>query len=258
MTYQLCRHLVNVTSPRSAERAIQITASLIDLALINNKPAYIAPSAIAKTRSPTICFDEWNVWDEFKAPGHLGGEQAYDLSDALGLAAWLNVFIRQSKYLGMANLAQSVNVLAPLSTKPDGSGVVKQTLWWPLLLFSKYMRGRTLGAHVRCGTYDGRTKPAWVRTTEDTPWLDVSCALSDDGFTNLAVINISEDRDFKTRIIGLDDNTVTVFTVGAENNGVRDTNFDGVQRVGIVESKWDGKGEYTFPKHAFSLLRWKS
>jgi alpha-N-arabinofuranosidase len=174
------------------------------------------------------------------------------------VAAWLNVFIRQSKYLGMANLAQSVNVLGPLSTKRDGSGVIKQTLWWPLLLFSKYMRGKTVGAHVRSGAYEGRTKPAWVRMTEDTPWLDVSCALSDDGFMNLAVINISEDRDLETRIIGLEPKVVEVFAVGTDNTSVSDTNFDGVQRVGIAESKWDGNGNYTFPKHTFSLLRWKA
>jgi alpha-N-arabinofuranosidase len=158
----------------------------------------------------------------------------------------------------MANLAQSVNVLGPLSTKRDGSGVIKQTLWWPLLLFSKYMRGKTVGAHVRSGAYEGRTKPAWVRMTEDTPWLDVSCALSDDGFMNLAVINISEDRDLETRIIGLEPKVVEVFAVGTDNTSVSDTNFDGVQRVGIVESKWDGNGNYTFPKHTFSLLRWKA
>jgi alpha-L-arabinofuranosidase len=254
----LRRHLANVTSPRSAERAIQIAANLIDLAFINNVPAYVAPTAITKNRPPTICFDEWNVWDEFKAPGHLGGEQAYDLSDALGVAAWLNVFIRQSKYLGMANIAQSVNVLAPLSTKRDGSGVIKQTLWWPLLLFSKYMRGKTLGVHVRSGAYEGRTKPEWIRKTEDTPWLDVSCAFSEDGFVNLAVINISEDRDFETQIMGVGENSVDIFTIGKDNESVSDVNFDGVQRVGVVPSKWDGKGRYTFPKHTFSLLRWKA
>lgn len=158
----------------------------------------------------------------------------------------------------MANLAQSVNVLAPLSTKRDGSGVIKQTLWWPLLLFSKYMRGKTIGAHVRSSAYEGRTKPTWVRMTEDTPWLDVSCALSDDGFLNLAVINISEDQDFETQVIGVGEKDVDVFAVGTDNKSVSDTNFDGIQRVGIVESKWDGNGKYTFPKHTFSLLRWKT
>ena len=40
----------------------------------------------------------------------------YTLSDALAVGVWLNVFVRQSKYIGMANIAQSVNVIAPLMT----------------------------------------------------------------------------------------------------------------------------------------------
>ncbi|KAL5344190.1 hypothetical protein ACLOAV_010838 [Pseudogymnoascus australis] len=251
-------HLPNVVAPRSAERAIGIASSLIDLAVINHTTTYTAPSAGSRSTPPTICFDEWNVWDETKAPGHLGGEQAYDLSDALGVAAWLNVFVRQSKRMGMANIAQSVNVLGPLSTKPDGSGIVRQTLWWPLLLFSKYMRGKTLAVHVRAGAYDGRTRPEWVRDLCETPWLDVSCALNDDGWVSLAVVNISEDKDWAVQLGGLGQHSsVDTFCVGGDCKNVRETNFDGVQRVSIVESSWDGEGKYTFPKHSFSLLRWK-
>ena len=77
------------------------------------------------------------------------------MSDALAVAVWLNVFIRQSKYMGMANIAQSVNVISPLMTTKDG--IVKQTTWWPLLLFSKYMRGHTLATHVGCEMYEGET-----------------------------------------------------------------------------------------------------
>jgi alpha-N-arabinofuranosidase len=240
------RHLANVTAPRSAERAIEITASLIDLARITTKHT---------SKRPTICFDEWNVWDEEKAPGHLGGEQEYNLSDALGLAAWCNVFVRQSRYLGMANIAQSVNVLSPLLTTERG--VIKQTLYWPLYLFSKYMRGKTLAVHVRSGEYDGRTAPEWIASTCDTPWLDVSAALSDDGFISLAVINISDEKDFATELLGVGKD-VQAFVVGANCKSVRVTNKEGVQNVGIVESKWDGQGRYTFPKHSFTLLRWKA
>jgi len=163
--------------------------------------------------------------------------------------------------MGMANIAQSVNVLGPLSTKKDGSGIIKQTLWWPLLLFSKYMRGKTLGVHVRSGVYDGRTTPEWLRKVSDmeTPWLDVSAAIGDDGFINLAVINISEERAWETEIVGVQGKgEVQVHTIGGDVKDVRETNFDGVQRVGIIESKWDGSGKYTFSRHSFTLLRWKA
>jgi alpha-N-arabinofuranosidase len=49
-------HLANATAPRAAERAVQMTAALIDLARIENK----VPETVPRQ---TICFDEWNVWD---------------------------------------------------------------------------------------------------------------------------------------------------------------------------------------------------
>lgn len=55
-------------APRSAERAIEITAGLIDLARIENKVPITVPRQ-------TICFDEWNVWDPVRAPGEDGAEE---------------------------------------------------------------------------------------------------------------------------------------------------------------------------------------
>lgn len=57
-------------APRSAERAIQIAAGLIDLARIENN---VPPSV----RRQTICLDEWNVWDPVRAPGEDGAEEKY-------------------------------------------------------------------------------------------------------------------------------------------------------------------------------------
>ena len=51
-------------------------------------------------------------WDELKATGASGLEQHYDYTDMLGFCAWLNVLVRKHKDLGMACLAQSVNVVS--------------------------------------------------------------------------------------------------------------------------------------------------
>lgn len=250
----------NATAPLSAERAIKITASLAELALINRPATWLPPNRAPRTEPPKICFDEWNVWDEHQAPGYDGGEQAYDLSDALSLAVWLNVFVRQSQHVGMANMAQSVNVLGPLSTRRDGGpGLVKQTLWWPLFLFSRFMRGKTLGVHVRAPAYEGPTRPSWIRSTTPTPWLDVSCALDDGGFVNLAVVNIDERRDWAVDLQGIPPgHAVEAHTIGGEGVELTATNFDGVQRVGIVESTWVSRKQYIFPRRSFTLLRWST
>lgn len=217
-------------------------------------PDYISTKAKTAHR-PTICFDEWNIWDPERAPGNKGGEELYDVSDMLAVASWLNVFIRQAKYIGMATIAQSVNVIAPLMTTERG--IVKQTTYWPLLLFSKYMQGQSLATHVRSAAYTGRTMPEWLQSTMDMPLLDVSAALSDDGFVNLAVVNISETQAMETTL-PVPARPVKVFVVGGNVNGIRDNNTEGSEKVYIRESKWTGGDNFTFEKHSFTLLRWKA
>lgn len=178
----------------------------------------------------------------------------YNLSDCLAVAAWLNVFVRQSKHVGMANIAQSVNVISPLMTTK--SGIYKQTTWWPLLLFSKYMRGSTVAVNVCSGEYTGQTKPAWIRGTIATPWLDVSAALDDNGVLNLAVVNIHEEKDFKTDLFGIgEEKDVEVYTVTGANTSV--SNTDQTEEIHIEETKWKATSAFVFPKHSFTLLRWK-
>jgi alpha-L-arabinofuranosidase len=251
-------HYANACSPRAAERAIEITAALIDLARcdfdLETWPDYVSTRAKTVHR-PTICFDEWNIWDPVRAPGDNGAEELYDVSDMLAVASWLNVFVRQAKWLGMATIAQSVNVIAPLMTTERG--VVKQTTYWPLLLFSKYMRGQSLATHVRSAVYTGRTMPEWLQTTMDMPLLDVSAALGDDGFVNLAIVNVSESKEM-TCTLPVPTGLVKVFVVGGKMNGIRDNNTEGSEKVFIRESKWQGGSVFTFEKHSFTLLRWRA
>ncbi|KAJ5937540.1 hypothetical protein N7454_003882 [Penicillium verhagenii] len=249
-------HYPNATSPRAAEKAIEITAALIDLARTEmNYETFPHFSTTPKTRHrPKISFDEWNIWNPVRAPGDKGAEELYDVSDMTAVSLWLNVFVRQAQHIGMATIAQSVNVIAPLMT--NDQGVIKQTTYWPLLLFSKYMRGQTLAVHVRSPTYKGRTAPEWLASTTDIPVLDVSAALSDDDYINLAVVNISDSESLDTSLPFIE-SEVQVFRVGGEANDVRDVNTWGSEKVRINESTWDGKGRFRFQKLSFTLLRWK-
>jgi alpha-L-arabinofuranosidase len=249
---------VNCTGPLAAEHAITLTASLISLARLDPN-THVWPAVYTqhpkKATVPTICFDEWNIWDVTRAPCEDGAEEYYTLSDALALAVWLNVFVRQSKHLGMCNIAQSVNVISPLIT--TDTGIIKQTTYWPLLLFAKYMQGKTIAVHLSCKELkQERTNPEWIASTMRTPWLDVSAARGDDGYVNLAVVNISETEDMTTNVAAGISGKVEVFVVGGDEKGVTESNMTG-GRVGIVESSWDGSGSFCFKKHSFTLLRWK-
>lgn len=110
----------------------------------------------------------------------------------------------------MANIAQSVNVLSPLLTKDP---LTRQAIYYPLHLFSKYMRGQSLAFHVRCPEYQGSmdeavsadgTNFAWLNSMCDLPLLDVSAYIGDAvisygdsvQYVLLAVVNASEMEEF--------------------------------------------------------------
>ncbi len=61
-----------------------------------------------------IAMDEWNYWHGPHVFGELGTR--YFLKDALGIAAGLNEYARQSNMVFMANYAQTVNVIGCIKT----------------------------------------------------------------------------------------------------------------------------------------------
>ena len=159
----------------------------------------------------------------------------------------------------MANIAQSANVLSPILTHKDGH--VKQTIFPVVKLFRHYMLGHTVQTHVACSEYEGPTKPEWIRGTIETPWLDVSAAVDEQGMLNLAVVNVSEDKDFETSIAGdsgIDKvGEVEVLRVNAETIGVKNTKEGEPIKIEKSSVKPDGK-KVVFPKHSLTLLRWKA
>ncbi|KAK7202876.1 glycoside hydrolase superfamily [Myxozyma melibiosi] len=251
-------HYKNVTGTAGAERGIQICSKLLDLAKIQQK-AYNA--------DVKICFDEWNVWDGERAPGYLGAEEQYTLSDALAVASWCNVFIRQASLIGMANIAQLVNVIAPIMTSK--TDLFLQTIYHPFLLFCKYMRGESLNLHVESPTYKGDTgcsftessvggELLWVKGVEPAiPMLDVS-ATKKDGIITIAVVNRSLEDDLTTKIVLEGDykETVTVYTVHHDDIAATNT-FENKEVVKVEEStcKLGDLESYTFRKHSFVMLR---
>lgn len=89
--------------------------------------------------------------------------KAYHLyTDMLGLCAWMNILVRKSKEIGLACIAQSVNVISPLMTSP--TGLLFQTTYYPLRLFAKYMKdGNLLQLDYKRDLYTGPTYPAWIQ-----------------------------------------------------------------------------------------------
>ena len=121
-----------------------------------------------------LSFDEWNVWYRARGGDHEDGhwseaphllEEIYNLEDALVCAQYLASFMRHADVVKIACIAQIVNVIAPLLTRPEG--VLKQSIYYPFKLFSQFATGQALTPVV-----DGPTYRAGDRG--DLPALDAA------------------------------------------------------------------------------------
>ncbi len=129
----------DVLAPHSAERAITVASALLRRAAYNQNLA----------RVPRLAYDEWNVW--FRERGD-GLEERYSFPDALAVGTYLNIFVRNCDWVRMANLAQLVNVIAPVVTTPQTA--VVQPIYYPFLLHSEGHLDLAVDAHVAGETVD--------------------------------------------------------------------------------------------------------
>ncbi|MBL7040477.1 MAG: alpha-L-arabinofuranosidase [Pirellulaceae bacterium] len=120
-----------------------------------------------KGKDIDIALDEWNYWYGPHVYGELGTR--YFLKDALGIAAGLNEYARQSDIMFMANYAQTVNVIGCIKTSKTAASFATTGL--ALKLYRKHF---------------GVTP---VAVTTELP-LDVAASLTEDGRTlTVAVVN---------------------------------------------------------------------
>ncbi len=139
-------------------------------------------------RRPFLCFDEWNVWyretggdGQGKRAPHLI-EEVYNLEDALVVAGFLNSFIRHADVVKIANLAQIVNVIAPLLTR--GDDLLVQSTFHPFAMMSRRRAGDALRVAVDGPAYEGRTNGR-------VPFVDASAILGA-GVLHVFLTNRSE------------------------------------------------------------------
>jgi alpha-N-arabinofuranosidase len=103
-----------------------------------------------------IAVDEWNVWYRTFPPEtyeQMKLEEIYNLEDALVTAIQLNSFIRHANMVKIANLAQIINVIAPIFTRPDG--IVLQTIFYPFELYSRTCGNKALDLWWEGDTFSG-------------------------------------------------------------------------------------------------------
>jgi alpha-N-arabinofuranosidase len=218
----------------------------------------------AKNRSKHdvyLSWDEWNVWYKAHLPSHMQGqwteaphliEEVYNLEDALVVAQWMNVFLRKSDVLKIACLAQIVNVIAPILTTRDA--ILKQSIYYPFMLFSQLASGKALDVEVKAPLY---------QTTKfgDMPLLDVSSSYNEETNTNaIFIVNRSQTESLPVELHWQDCTPQRIQAVhqlsGTDPKAAN--SFDKPNQIGLVEVAApvisDRSAALTVPPLSFTVI----
>lgn len=138
-----------------------------------------------------LSFDEWNVWYRemdldggWREAPHLL-EEVYNVEDALVCAQYLHAFVRHADIVKIACLAQIVNVIAPVLTRPDG--VLVQSIYWPFALLREAVRGDALRVEVRA--------PEMSTRRGDVPVVDAAATFDERSGTGcVSIVHRDPDR----------------------------------------------------------------
>jgi alpha-N-arabinofuranosidase len=243
----------NVLQPHQVEHALRVTGALIDQVRYNQRISH--PIHVA--------YDEWNVWFR-EREGADGLEERYSLTDALAVATFLHAFVRHAKLVKIANLAQLVNVIAPIVTSPDG--LFLQSIYHPLRLFGELALDVFVEADEHQLSQSAVPDPWPYRVADAGPFpvLDAVATYTPDsssggGRLMLSVINRDPVSDVSAEIRIANSLRRQDATVEELNSDAIDAtnSFAAPDRVsvsaGTIEKFGDG-ASYTFPAHSLTVL----
>jgi alpha-L-arabinofuranosidase len=231
-----------LASSMTLDERIKTTEGVINAALADLTPK----------RKIYIAWDEWNVW--YRA-GQMRGrnilEERYNLEDALVVATLLNSFVNHAHIIKMANMAQLVNVIAPIFA--NDQGIFLQTIYYPLLLFAGNSKGKALELFVDTPTYPN---PRFGQVS----YLDTSGAW-DNGTLVLNVVNRHPSESIPADLV-LEDKQFSGTVEISEVNGpdIKSQNDFNATTVKTVKRSAKAEGRqftYSFPPHSFTMLRTK-
>lgn len=200
-----------------------------------------------------ISYDEWNVWYRVFNEGKL--EEIYNGEDALAMGMFFNSFFRHADVVKMANLAQMVNVIAPIMTNKQG--LFLQPIYFPIAEYGKQRGNTALNVWSK-----GPDCPYAVNNRQiANACLDVSATYKG-GTLYVNVLNRSKSQDIATRI----ENQQGTLRPAAEVWQMNPTDLKAVHTFGddkkvrpavsSLAAKLDGNAfTYTFPAHSLTILK---
>jgi alpha-N-arabinofuranosidase len=212
-------------------------------------------------RAIHIAYDEWNVWYRARGGGEFETgrtrlEEIYNFEDALAMGMFFNSFFRHADSVRMANLAQLVNVIAPIFT--NEGGLFLQPIYFPIAEYAKQRGNMSLDLLVSSPVYK-------VGNRAPLGYLDASATYEPkSGSLFLNVLNRSEKMDIPADIRNTDVNLAGPVDVWEMNHpDLKATHtFGADQKVRpatrSINPAMRGAGfEYTFPRHSLTILKMK-
>jgi alpha-N-arabinofuranosidase len=196
------------------------------------------------TRRPLLAFTEWNCANlrhKEMTPEWRPGRTQYRMLDALVVASFLNVLQRQSATVGLANFAQTINVVGALVV--DQEHVVREAVYWPLWMQRHHSGPIAVDALVSAPTLECAGQ-AGERI--QVPVLDVSATRSDDGRTLwLSVVNRDREQEHHLAldVAGATPTAARTCLLAAEDLLARNT----VEHPDAVSARWVDVADVTAP-----------
>jgi alpha-N-arabinofuranosidase len=240
-----------VASPIEMDQKIDTLAGLINAAM-STRVDRVTGALQKDGRKLYIALDEWNVWYRARGDSQRGRrilEEHYNLEDALVIAGFLNSLVNHADVVKMANLAQLVNVIAPIFT--NDKGLFLQTIYFPLQLFSRNVKGNSLELLVDSPSYK-------TKRFDHVPYIDASGAIDGNELV-INVVNRHQDQAIDA-VLALEDRQYAAPVTISEVNGpdIKAQNDFGSSPVGTRTSSVAASGNslsHSFPPHSFTQLR---
>jgi len=240
-----------VASPIEMDQKIDTLAGLINAAM-SNRIDHVTGALARDGRKIHIALDEWNVWYRARGDSQRGRrilEEHYNLEDALVIAGFLNSLVNHADVVKIANLAQLVNVIAPIFT--NDKGLFLQTIYYPLQLFGTHVKGNSLELLVDGPSYKSKR-------FDQVPYIDASGALDGNNLV-VNVVNRHPDQAMDV-VIGLEDKSFSGAVTVSEVNGpdIKAQNDFGQTLVSAHERSVSTGGNsltYSFPPHSYTQLK---
>ncbi|HWC00514.1 MAG TPA: alpha-L-arabinofuranosidase C-terminal domain-containing protein [Bryobacteraceae bacterium] len=242
---------------RRAEHLLRVTDSVIEVAEARRlaSPRTGSIGFPVREKRIEIAFDEWNVWyrrrDGRERAVKNKLEEPYNLRDALWTASMIHLFQRWGDKVTMANLAQLVNVIAPIITSP--TGMYLQPTFFPLELYRRESGDRVLHTWTQGPTFSSKSFGA-------IEYLDVCATRDEQGALSIGVVNRHKERPLRAefQVEGMTPKRAgKVYMLNGPTPDSRNS-FEAPQTVGVSSrehAEFGPRFSLEFPAHSVSLIK---